>query len=174
MLEVHDYQERFWKQLFQLKHDIEYLRLYSEDSVRKEKIVSAAIAILSSGSVAAWLLIGKIEILWATIIVVTQLVNAIRPYLPYQRRVKHTAEQATELEGLFLYAERRWPEVFERELENKEIHRLSMDIEQQRTQFERNHFRGDPLPENKKHHRNAKERSEAYFRTFYGGDATDD
>ena len=170
MAGVHDYQTRYWKQLVQLKHDIEYLRLYNEDSVQKEKKLNASLAILSAGSLALWVVIGKIALLWAAIIVATQLVNAIKPHLPYQQRMKHTAELATEVQGLFLYSERRWFEVAEGMLEDEKIHHITMEIRQRRDQVERNHFKGDPLPEYEKHRLKAEERTETYFKTFYGGE----
>ena len=170
MAGVHDYQTRFWNQLFQLKHDIEYLRAYNEDSIHKEKILNVTLAVLSAGSLALWVVIGQIAMLWAAIIVATQLVNAIKPQLPYQRRMKHTAELESELQGLFLYAERRWYEVAEGKLENEQIHHLTMEIRQRRDQLERNHFKGDPLPENEKHSMKALARTETFFKTLYGGE----
>lgn len=167
MEDVHLYQKRFWKQLYQLKHDIEYLGLYNEDSALKERRLNAVLAILSSGSLAFWVVIGEIEILWAGIIVAAQLVHAIKPHLPYQQRIEHTTEQVTDIQGLFLYAEKKWYEVSEGKLEDEEIHHLTIDLRERRDRFERNHFKANPLPENKEHRRNAAERTETYFKTLY-------
>ena len=101
------------------------------------------------------------------VIVLTAIVHAPMPYLPYQRRIRDTTDFKAELQGLLLQAERRWYEVSEGLLANWQIDRLTIDIREQKDTLERAHFKIRPLRRNAKHLARAAAETEQYFNTHY-------
>jgi hypothetical protein len=113
------YQYRFWQELVQLKINICYLQHFQLDAQSRENALNIFLAAASNGSIATWAIWGKASMLWAVIIGASQFVTAIRPYLPYQNRLKAVSALIRELEDLFLYAEHKWYSIAEGTLSNE-------------------------------------------------------
>ena len=168
MTEPRDYQVEFWNEMLQLKAHVEYLHIHHEAAAKVQHRLNAALAILSGLGLALWVVLGEAAEFWAALaIVLTAIVHALMPYLPFQRRIRDTADLKAELQGLLLQAERQWYEVSEGLLENREINRLTIDIREQKATLERAHFKTGPLPRNEEHLALAEKETEQYFNTHY-------
>lgn len=91
MADIHKYQRRFWDELVQLRIHIFYLQQFHLVAEANETRLNMFLAVTANGSIATWAVWGKWPMVWAFIIGISQAVNAIRPYLPYQKRAKAIA-----------------------------------------------------------------------------------
>ncbi len=90
---------------------------YLVDSFQKlDRNINIFLALASSGSIAAWAVWQKIPIVWAGIIVVSQVLNAVKPYFPFYKYVKELGAKSIRADGLNIEFEKLWSQ-----LENKRI-----------------------------------------------------
>lgn len=161
------YQQRYWKELFQLKVHLNYLELYQQQSEKSDKILNIFLAITSSSSIAAWAIWDQYSFVWGLIIAASQALNAIKAFLPFKARLKALTSLLHELEELLIYTEMKWYDVSEGLLTEKEIHDLQYEIRKKKHQALRKHLAGQSLPEKKPLFSKANESTNAYFDNFY-------
>lgn len=161
------YQEKYWKELYQLKVHVNYLELYLQDSERKEKAINIFLAITSSGSIAAWVIWQKIAILWAILIAISQVIMAVKDLLPYKSRLKVLSNLLHDFELIILSAEKKWYDVSEGNLTESEIHDLQFDIRSKKSEALKKHLGANILPEKSKLFSKAQASADDYFNNFY-------
>ena len=161
------YQERYWKELYQLKYHINYLDLYLIDSDRKDNAINIFLAFTSTGSIAAWAIWEKTGFFWALIIAASQVVTALKNFIPYKVRKKSLAGLIRDLEDILLFAEKKWFKVSEGRLTEEEIHDLRFDIRSKKTDVLNKHLGPNVLPERKDLWGNAQDSTDTYFDHFY-------
>ncbi|MGH8057126.1 MAG: hypothetical protein ACREOH_07790 [Candidatus Entotheonellia bacterium] len=167
MSDIHQYQQRFWQELVQLRVHIYYLQQCHLGAERWQTRLDMSLAVTSNGSIATWAIWGKWPMLWAIIIGLSQLLNALRPYLPYQRRIKAIATLNRELDELSLHAEHKWYAVAEGQLTNEQIHNETIELKRRKSKAEDTYLGSSPLPENDKLLREAESQAKTYFLTNY-------
>ncbi len=129
------YQERFWREIDQLKIHICYLEFYLEETIRIDRWINILLAIASNSSIAGWAIWREYSSIWAFIIALSQTINAVKVYLPYSRRLKALQGLANDLEVLFLSMEGDWFEVSKEHLTEESLHKLPMRYKEKRHQF---------------------------------------
>lgn len=162
-----NYQERFWRELDQLKVHVFYLELYLEKTEHTERGINIFLAVASSGSIASWAIWQEYQMTWAFIIALSQLIHAIKPYLPFSKRLKALSALTNDLESLFLSMENHWFNVSEGKLSEEDIHKLHMQIKSTRRQLIQKHIGSESLPKNEKLLAQAVTSTKAYFSNFY-------
>lgn len=163
------YQDRYWKELYQLRVHVYYLGLYFEQSEKLEKGINAFLAITSSSSICGWAIWNKYSFVWALIIAISQLITAVKQFLPFKKRMKAISSLLRDLEELLNFAEMRWFDVAEGRLTNEEINRLQFEIRKKKNKLLHKHLSHQSLPEKKKLFNKAKEMAQTYVTNFYGG-----
>ena len=163
------YQDRYWKELYQLRVHVYYLGLYFEQSERIEKGINAFLAITSSSSICGWAVWNKYGFIWAMIIAASQLVTAIKQFLPFKTRMKAIGGLVRELEELLNFAEMKWFDVAEGNLTNEEINKLQFEIRNKKSKLLHKYLGHQSLPEKRKLFNKAKEMARIYVKNFYGG-----
>ena len=159
-------QRQYWNQLVELKFAVNYLQAYHGQYDRNQTTLAVGLAIAGNGSIAAWVIWKDYPMVWACIIAASQLVTAIKAWLPWERRLKPVVAAKREIEAVFFAAETRWYSVREGLMTSPEIHQAVMDIKQQRARVEATHFDSSPLPDVDGHIRSARERTELYFADY--------
>ena len=96
MSDLDQYQRRYWKELFQLRVHVNYLELYMEHSELIDKSINIFLAVTSSTSICGWAIWNKYSFVWAVIIAASQLINAVKQFLPYRTRLKATSTLSVE------------------------------------------------------------------------------
>ena len=158
-------QARYWKELTQLRAHIEYLQLYSSRAEQFDNRLSIILAVTSSGSIAGWAIWSQAPFVWGMLIALSQLINAVRPYLPYQKQKAALEGVVPSLEGLFLRAESDWFQVASGDVPNPQINDLLTKLKQQKLDLVQKHLQGVPLQDLGELEEKAKERARAYFKT---------
>ena len=77
-----------WKQLFRVNVRSVYLEKLLKHNETTDRYINIFLAIASSTSIAGWALWNKYIYVWTAIIALSQVINAILPYLPYKERIK--------------------------------------------------------------------------------------
>lgn len=161
------YQEKYWRELDQLKVHVFYLESYLERTVLIDRYINMFLAIASSGSIAGWVIWNELSFVWGVIIAISQAINAVKPYLPYAKRLKSLQGITNDLESLFLTMEDNWFKVSEGSLTEEQIHKLHMRCKEKRRQIIQKYLGATPLPENIKLMNQAKIYTQSYFNNFY-------
>ncbi|SDQ81236.1 hypothetical protein [Pseudovibrio sp. Tun.PSC04-5.I4] len=159
-------QERYWRELDQLKvHNI-YLALYFEKTYYWDLWTKIILAVASSSSIAGWAIWQQFSFVWGLIIATSQVLNAVKPFLPYSKRLKALQSASGELEALFIVMEDRWFEVSQGNMNNQEIHKVTMGFKEKKRQIMQKHMSGLTLPHNKKMMDEAVAKAVEYFEIF--------
>jgi len=168
MSESSPYQERYWKELFELRVHINYLEKYMQQSEFRDKAINIFLAVTSSSSICGWAIWNKYSFIWAVIIAASQLINAAKQFLPYRTRWKAISSIAKDLEQLLNCYEKKWYDVAEGNLTNQEINELQYEIRSQKTNAVKEHLGINSLPIKTNLLCKAKHSAEVYINNFYG------
>src|SRR3989442_4975515 len=122
------YQEQYWKELYELEVHANYIELYHQKSERWDNAINTFSAITSSSSIAGWVIWQQYSFVWGGIIALSQVISAIKMFLPYKARVNSLPRLLHELEEIFIDAERDWYKVSEGHLTEEQIHKLLFQV----------------------------------------------
>lgn len=161
------YQQRFWRELDQLRIHASYAEYYYESTAKTERLINMVLAVIASSSVAGWAVWNEYQKAWAIIVAGSQVVNAVKGYLPYSKRLKALGSLANELESLFITMEGYWFNVSEGVLTDEEIHRLHMKLKNQKMVLVQKCVGAVDIPHNQKLMDKAIENTKCYFKNFY-------
>jgi hypothetical protein len=115
-------QERFWRELDQLKVHVFYLENYFDKTVAIDRNINMFLAITSSGSIAGWAIFNDYSFHCGLIIALTQVVNATKSFFPYAKRLKSLQGIADEMELLFMEMENDWYNISIGKYTEEQIH----------------------------------------------------
>ena len=95
--------ERYWKRMINLKYQIYYLDEYTDVSHKWDNIINIITGIASASSIGVWALWKdpKYVWIWSTIIAMSQVINAIKIYLPFSKRIKFLPKISSELSEIY-------------------------------------------------------------------------
>ena len=161
------YQQKYWSLLRELKTHVIYLHNYAARSEWWDKAINIFLAITSSSSIAAWAIWQKYQLLWAVIIALSQVVTAIKPFLPFKQRLKPISDLNDQIQDISLDCERHWFSVAEGELTEKEIHDLYISLKDKSLKAEKKALKDLVLPKKKKILQKAEIEAEQYLVNTY-------
>lgn len=124
-------QERYWKYMVQLKAWIFYVDEYINVSYKWDRRINVFVAITSSSSIAAWAIWSRYSFLWALLIAMSQVIVAIKPHLPFSKRIETLSRVSTLLQTLFNKADYQWYKISNGDLSESEINDSLFDLRRQ-------------------------------------------
>jgi hypothetical protein len=160
-------QLRFWNELAQLRGQLEFLCLLQRECERIDRSLKMFLAIAASGSIAAWAIWRDFAMAWGGIIATSQLINAIKPYLPFDKRIGIVSSLTSKLESLFVRWEGTWQQVADGELSEREISDKITEMKKLKLEIEESCLKNDTLPNKPKLEEAAAIKAQAYFRIIY-------
>lgn len=149
--------------MVQIKAWVFYLDIYAESSYKWERRIDIFSAIASSGSIAAWTLWEDFSYVWAFIIAVSQVLTAIRSFLPYSRRLKFLVPFIESLKLLYNKIEYNWLKVASGDLTEEEINELLYNFKEEFTNIENKNLKEVTLVECRKFQEIADNKTNLYF-----------
>lgn len=161
------YQEKYWKDMYQLKVHLNYIELYLERSEYIERCLNVFLAITSSSSICGWAIWNEYAYIWAVIIAASQLITAIKSFLPYKARIKSLSGLLHEYEELLISFEAKWFDVSEGNLTKEEINKAQFDFRKLKAKALSKHLAGRTLPEKGELFKKAQSEADKYFKLFY-------
>lgn len=160
-------QERFWKELHQLKLEVVFVQELLREAERNERFLKLFFAITSSASIGAWVVWKELALLWGAIIAGSQVLSAIYPHLPYAERLKTFSLVHRDFEKLFIDAEYKWQTVANGSLSIKEIDDERMRLQMKKNKILNEHMPGSIFPTSPRKAERAKKEAANYFAHYY-------
>lgn len=156
-------QEKYWRYLVQIKAWIFYLDLYAEDSYKWDKRINVFGSIASSTSIAAWAIWQELSFIWSVIIALSQVLTAIKSFLPYSKRLKNLEPFIEDLKFLYNKIEYNWFKVASGELTEEEINELLYTFKNEFVNIENKNLKEETLLENDSFKKIADDKTDSYF-----------
>lgn len=163
-------QEHFWKELYRLKFHICLMELLLEKNERYDRGIMIFLAVTSSASIGGWAIWRDFGFVWAFVIAASQVLNAIRQYLPFKDRLKSYSGLLNELEDIYLRAESQWLEISAGIWNDAEIKKALDDLRVRRQKAFRKNLPETTIPESGKIAGLAEDKAFSYFNNFYPQD----
>ncbi|WP_417911315.1 hypothetical protein [Candidatus Electronema sp. PJ] len=163
-----------WKQLYRVNVRSIYLEKLLKRNEATDRYINMFLAIASSSSIAGWALWNKYVYVWTTIIALSQVINAILPYLPYKERIKSLSGLARDLRQLGIMIERTWLDIAAGDLPEAKMRSLYYDYLKNEAEYEEKYFSGKSIPENMKLFVQAEDEAKRYLSSYNtNGDQND-
>ncbi|WP_223543431.1 MULTISPECIES: hypothetical protein [Pseudomonas] len=160
-------QERFWKELHELKFNIGFVQRLLLEAEAKERLIKAVIAITSSASIGAWVVWKELAVLWGAIIAGSQVLSVIYPLLPYADRLKTFSLMLKDLELLFIEAEHKWQSVADGSMYAQKIDSERTLLHKQKSNILNKYMPTSIFPENPRFADRAEQDAANYFSRYY-------
>lgn len=125
------------------------------------------LAIMSSGSIASWAIFKEYSFIFGSLIAMSQVLSAVKSYLPFAKRLKSLQGITNDLETLFLEMENEWYNVSVGKLTEEQIHKSYMRYKNKKHQIMQKYLGASPLPTNRTLMEKAEHDVNLYFKTFY-------
>ena len=160
-------QERYWKELYQLKVHINYVEAHIHEAEKYDRHIKIFMAVASSASIGAWAIWRELSFLWGGIIALSQVLAAISPHLPYKTRLKTYSSVLHELEELFIQSEAKWHDIALDKHDENEINKARTSLRLQKHKILKKHLPTSVIPDDTEKAGKAEELALNYFSTFY-------
>ena len=160
-------QERYWKELYQLKVHINYVEAHIHEAEKYDRHIKIFMAVASSASIGAWAIWRELSFLWGGVIALSQVLAAISPHLPYKTRLKTYSSVLHELEELFIQSEAKWHDIALGKHDENEINKARTNLRLQKHKILKKHLPSSVIPDNEEKAGKAEELALNYFSTFY-------
>ncbi len=122
---------------------------------------------MSSTSIAAWAIWQQLSFLWSIIIAISQVLNAVKVFLPYNKRLKVIASFMEDLKFLYNKMEYNWLKVSGGELTEEEINDLLYTFKNEYTSIENKNLKEEILLDNENFKREADKKTDIYFQNNF-------
>ncbi len=159
-------QKRYWKEMVDTKFKLVYIDYYLEKSYGWNEKISMCNALASSASIAGWAIWNNIPYFWSCIIAASQVFTAVKPHLPYNKRVKNLTAFISEASSIFLEYEYNWFKVANGDLTDNEINEKIKELKDKLNKTENNYIAIINLPIKDDIEKKAEERTDLYFKKY--------
>lgn len=153
--------------MVQIKAWTFYLDLYEESSYKWDKRIKIFSAVVSSSSIAAWAVWNELSYVWSVIIAVSQVLSAVKDFLPYSNRLKVIVPFKDDLKFLYNKIEFNWFNVASGELTEEEINKMLFDFKNEFANIENKNLKEEILLDNAAFKEKADEKTELYFKNNF-------
>lgn len=161
-------QERYWKSLYELICHGYLLQAHCQAAGTIDRRGKAILAVTSSASLGIWAVFKAYPLVWAGIIVATQIVTATSKFLPYSTRIKAAGACAHDFREIQNWAESKWCEMVDGELTDLQITKARTELQSKTARALKAHFPLDGLPSEAKLTDQATEQAGLYLVNNYG------
>jgi len=128
-MEVIGLKQKYWNMYSQLNFDSHYLALFLKRYVFWSNLISVTLAVLTSGSVTAWVIWQSYPLVWAIIVAFSQIAFIIKDHLPFLKYISPLKYLLPELEKLLLDIDYTWEKINHNSLSDNDINDLVFDFE---------------------------------------------
>jgi hypothetical protein len=161
-------QKRYWEFFVQTYGHSRYLHKYYEKCERIDRTFSMITAIASSSSIGGWVIWRHAAWVWGAIIAASQVITAVKSYLPYARRAELLRELSKSYAGLATRVEGDWFLVKSGALTEDKINKRILAFKKEQNEFEEKLFQKVTLPTEKNLLLEAEQDTKNYFARYYG------
>ena len=151
-----------------MKFHLIYIGYHYRRNICIERVINILLAIVSTGSLGG-LFLTSFQKTSAIILVLTQVLTAAKPYLPYSTRITELDKEITSLGIIYSEVERKWRDVFSGKYDENEVNEIIYDYVKKWDAIVVENLKGDSLPRKKKFIEQANEENHLYFESMFGG-----
>jgi hypothetical protein len=162
----HRQQQLYWSNMVALGVATDYARRCRNHWGRWVARTGTVRAIASCGSIAAWAVWKQHVIIWAAIIALAQVIDALKEVFPITKNHRAASEYVNQLESLFIDAQLEWESVFDGRYTDDEINSRKGKLMKLRQEAEKKRF-PDGLPDRPTDLQAAKTATAVYFKETY-------
>lgn len=130
---------RIWNNLANIKFKAFYSARSSSLAGCCGRLYSFFLSLSSAGSVAAWAIWDKYQIVWAIIVGCAQILHVAKPYIPFLGKEKDFLSASYDYDTLYLKYERLWYDLENEKIEKQEIEKLFYKYRQEEIDLEKRH-----------------------------------
>lgn len=159
-------QSQFWLEMTTLRRDARYVDLCLARTEQIDRGIKAFLAIAASSSIGGWLIFQQYAFVWATIVAASQVLQAVKEYLPYKNQLKALAGLSVDLNALSLVAEDQWYKVSNGGMFDDDIHDQRMALKRKKLAAVQKAFPVAGLPESQKFSERADTETNLYFSSY--------
>jgi len=152
-----------------MKFHLIYIGYHYRRNVCIERAINILLAIISTGSLAG-LFNSTYPRFWAAILVITQVLTAAKPYLPYSMRITELDKEITSLGIIYNEVEKGWRNVFTGTYSDSKINEIIYDYEKKWEAICAEILKGDSLPRKEEFIKLADNENHRYFEALFGGE----
>lgn len=164
MTEVAD---RYWSKMTEFKAHCHYIHEYLISTESWDRKINGFLAITSCSSIAGWAIWQDFSFVWALIIASSQVVTAVKPFLPFSKRIKPLRGLSYAFDDLFVDLENDWFDISKGNLTEREIHDKIIDFARNQNKLWKKHIGELTLPHKEKLHDESISIAEEYFAQNY-------
>ena len=152
------------------KHDLIYMDLYYGRSIKIERAIDVALAVISTGALGALFIAKTGQEVFAYILAGAQIVTAARPFLPFSRRIDEIGRGLYVLTQQYNDMESYWDKVNRDKLDNEEINDIYYEQKNKWDKTLWEILKGDDLPVKNRYIKKAAKETQVYFVSIFGVD----
>ena len=164
--------DKYWDMYTQFIDEKFYYNLYRNSSAIWRTVIDIFVYVTSFGSIAAWLIWPKYPLIWATILIISQIINVVREFLPFSRRINALDFFMPELDSLINFVDHTWAEIDLIKLDDVTIVESEFNYRNQYLMLENKYLQNVTYLNSKKFRNKAVEERKAYFKRLYNIDGT--
>ena len=161
-------QQRYWQFMIELTTHIYYLQTYLFYYQNIERKIKYFLAIVSSSAIASWAIWKELNFIWAILIALSQVINAIKHLLPFAQREKLIRTILPELNIVSSEVELEYYKVANGIISDQDIHNKTIEFKRKKSNIIVK-LDENVLPERNKFMEEAEEKTKIYFNGYYGG-----
>lgn len=98
----------YCKEFCNLHKNSTYIALYCIETENLDWRLNVFTALVSSGAISSWVIWNQLGWLWGALIAISQIIQAIKPLIPYSERLKRLHILSADLSLLKISAEEDW------------------------------------------------------------------
>ena len=102
---------QYWKRMTGMKFEIQYLKCHHTSCISIERRISIILAVISTGSLAGLFVNSNYSIIFSIVLVLSQILTAAKPYLPYEYRINELEKGLYYYETIFSEVENYWNKI---------------------------------------------------------------
>ncbi len=157
---------QIWASLCDFKFKAYLISILVNKYQKWDRNINIFIAFAASSSIASWAIWQKYDLVWSLIIVASQVINVIKPYIPYFKFVKELNLRSQKLDILTIEYEQLWYQFNNRKISEDEAAKMYFDLKKRISELL--NFGDDILfHTSKRNEKKANEKMKNYLKTNY-------
>jgi hypothetical protein len=156
-------QELYWNKMTDKRYQLIYINEYYDQCIRIQRMINIFLAVTSSGAIAAWAVWKGFPVIWAAIIAVSQVITAVKPYLPYEKRIDGLYDIINQYTIICNEMEAKWFYVSKGLITEEQINEQITQCEKRWTDVGAKSLKGDNIPADDRLAEIAEEKKNSYF-----------
>lgn len=155
--------EKYWEFYTRTRFELNYFTQYLNDSYKWQRLIDTFLAVASCGSIAVWAVWNVVPVLWSVIIAASQVMTAVREYLPYAKRIHALTGLNPRFEAVVARIDREWFRVDRGELDDEKTNELIYSFRRECADLSNKYLIGVYFPEREDLKKAAQEDAECFF-----------